>query len=236
MKDTCFSEEKKREVSLAVVSLWDLVVTVVVYMRVCVCVCVVTHGNHRRSSPLHVSLFILQPFERLTETNDSASEMSSRPTHKQVEGGGKWDGEEGVKKKKHCNQEVFFCFVVGSVLLRNASELIFGQTGPSHLHGFCSTWKETSIKLCFIPEQPCWFLMFALMHLTLIQCCLICLSVFYHVFVKKCSGKDHHVNRLFFHRCVFYHGCFKMHLWQQHITPQMFFIPSFPSDPLPTYQ
>lgn len=185
MKDTCFSEEKKREVSLAVVSLWDLVVTIVVYMRVCVCVCVVTHGNHRRSSPLHVSLFILQPFERLTETNDSASEMSSRPTHKQVEGGGKWDGEEGVKKKKHCNQEVFFCFVVGSVLLRNASELIFGQTGPSHLHGFCSTWKETSIKLCFIPEQPCWFLMFALMHLTLIQCCLICLSVFYHVCLSK---------------------------------------------------
>lgn len=88
-------------------------------------------------------------------------------------------------KKKHCNQEVFFCFVVGSVLLRNASELIFGQTGPSHLHGFCSTWKETSIKLCFIPEQPCWFLMFALMHLTLIQCCLICLSVFYHVCLSK---------------------------------------------------
>lgn len=80
---------------------------------------------------------------------------------------------------------MFFCFVVGSVLLRNASELIFGQTGPSHLHGFCSTWKETSIKLCFIPEQPCWFLMFALMHLTLIQCCLICLSVFYHVCLSK---------------------------------------------------
>lgn len=181
MKDTCFSEEKKREVSLAVVSLWDLVVTVVVYMRVCVCVCVVTHGNHRRSSPLHVSLFILQPFERLTETNDSASEMSSnklRVEASEME-------REKKAKKKHCNQEVFFCFVVGSVLLRNASELIFGQTGPSHLHGFCSTWKETSIKLCFIPEQPCWFLMFALMHLTLIQCCLICLSVFYHVCLSK---------------------------------------------------
>lgn len=114
----------KREVSLAVVSLWDLVVTIVVYMRVCVCVCVVTHGNHRRSSPLHVSLFILQPFERLTETNDSASEMSSRPTHKQVEGGGKWDGEEGVKKKsiaiKRCSF-VLWLALSSCVTLRNWS-------------------------------------------------------------------------------------------------------------------
>ena len=55
-------------------------------MRVlCVCACVVTHRNHSHQAPLHVSLFIPQSFGHLTETNDSASEMSSSPAHKQVE-------------------------------------------------------------------------------------------------------------------------------------------------------
>lgn len=53
-----------------------------------VCVCVVICHSHSHPSPLHVSLFILLSFRHLTKTNDGASEMSSSPAHKQVEGGG----------------------------------------------------------------------------------------------------------------------------------------------------
>lgn len=75
---------------------------------VCVCVSVWLHAMATVTRSLsHVSLFIPLSFGHLTETNDSASEMSSGLAHKQVEGGG--------GRALRCSLSfVFFCLPASS--------------------------------------------------------------------------------------------------------------------------
>lgn len=124
------------------------------FLCVCMCVCGFTHRSHSHPSPLHVSLFILQSFGHLTKTNDSASEMSSSPgaqtgwKRRRERCRGR-DGEKALQSRPVPLFSVWLC----PLAWRFEIDL---RTHQTWIHGYRSTWNETSIKLCFILNQSCW--------------------------------------------------------------------------------